>query len=107
MEGQGETDVTGKMLQLCRAQLRQNPESLLFVVLPSPCVNNSRYMTADAFKALVQALGFRLLREKCRPGGKVGYWLWRWEEEQGDTSEWQTKRLRNDGPKRNNFAILV
>lgn len=96
------------MLRLCRAQLRQNPSSLLFIVLPTPCVTNSRYTTLDAFKRLVEALGFRLLREKCRPGGKVAYWLWRWDESgEADVSEWKTKQLRNEGPKRNNFAILV
>lgn len=96
------------MLRLCRDHLFQAPSSLLFIVLPTPCVANSRYMTPDTFKDLVHALGFRLVKERSRPGSKVTYWLWRFEGEiAGDVSEWRTKRLRNDGPKRNNFAILI
>lgn len=100
----------GRMLKLCRLQLRPRPSSLLFVVLPFPCVSNSRYLTGDTFKALVSALGFELVQERWHPKSKVAYWLWRWKEEvapQATLATWTTKTLVNEGPKRNNFTVLI
>lgn len=97
----------GRMLQLCRAHLHPRPSSMLFIVLPLPCVSNSRYTTVESFKQLVAAVGFKLVEEQWRPQGKVAYWLWRWDGAVGDTSTFRKKRLLNDGAGRNNFTILV
>jgi 25S rRNA (adenine2142-N1)-methyltransferase len=98
------------MLQLCRAQLRPSPNSLLFIVLPLPCVTNSRYTTVESFNTLVADVGFELMHERWKPNGKVAYWLWRWREHPAparDLRRWNKKTLRNDGKTRNNFAILL
>ncbi|KAL7421307.1 25S rRNA (adenine2142-N1)-methyltransferase [Cryptotrichosporon argae] len=101
----------GRMLQLCRAQLRQAPSSLLFIVLPTPCVANSRYTTPASFAALVRSLGFELRHERTRAGGKVSYWLWAWRKrtpaDADAARDWAAKRVLADGPKRNNFAIVL
>ncbi|BEI91728.1 uncharacterized protein CcaverHIS019_0405480 [Cutaneotrichosporon cavernicola] len=97
----------GRMLRLCRAHLLPQPSSMLFIVLPFPCVSNSRYTTAESFKQLVTALGFKLEREQWRPHGKVAYWLFRWCSTTDDVSQFKKKRILNDGPTRNNFTILV
>lgn len=101
-------NVTGRMLHLCRAQLKPEPTSLLFIVLPLPCVSNSRYTTIESFNRLVSDIGFELVHERWRPNGKVAYWLWRWSDKMTlDLREWNKKKIRNDGKTRNNFAILL
>ncbi|KAL1406060.1 25S rRNA (adenine2142-N1)-methyltransferase [Vanrija albida] len=103
----GDPTDRGRMLKLCHAQLRSRPSSLLFITLPLPCVANSRYMTHDHFKRLVESIGFTLVKEQWREGGKVACWLWRRREEGSVPAEFGSKKLLNDGKKRNNFTILV
>ncbi|CAK9786830.1 unnamed protein product [Cutaneotrichosporon oleaginosum] len=98
---------TGRMLRLCRAHLLPRPSSMLFIVLPFPCVNNSRYTTTESFKQLVTSLGFKLEQEHWRPHGKVAYWLFRWDVATRDISQFRRKRILNDGATRNNFTILI
>lgn len=95
------------MLRLCRAHLHPRPSSLLFIVLPLPCVVNSRYTTTESFKRLVTSLGFKLEQEQWRRGGKLAYWLFRWDSVMGDVSEFKKKLIINDGANRNNFTMLV
>ncbi|BEJ07279.1 hypothetical protein CcaverHIS641_0405480 [Cutaneotrichosporon cavernicola] len=107
LEAYQQASTLGRMLRLCRAHLLPQPSSMLFIVLPFPCVSNSRYTTAESFKQLVTALGFKLEREQWRPHGKVAYWLFRWCSTTDDVSQFKKKRILNDGPTRNNFTILV
>lgn len=102
-----DANLGGRMLRLCRAYLHARPSSLLFIVLPLPCVSNSRYTTVESFKKLVMALGFKLVQEHWRPRGKVAYWLWQWDSTTGSVDRFKKKQLLNDGPGRNNFVILV
>jgi 25S rRNA (adenine2142-N1)-methyltransferase len=96
------------MLRLCRAQLKPSPASLLFIVLPLPCVTNSRYTTVESFNALVADVGFELVHERWKPNGKVAYWLWRWSPDVAmDTRKWKKKTLKNEGKTRNNFTVLL
>ncbi|WVQ75442.1 hypothetical protein IAR50_005067 [Cryptococcus sp. DSM 104548] len=97
----------GEMLYAMRSQLKQRDSSLLFLVLPLPCLNNSRYLTKPAFVQLMKVVGFDLVQERFKPNGKVGYWLWQWAESEGDVSPWRKKAIMTDGPKRNNFAIIL
>ncbi|GMK59331.1 hypothetical protein CspeluHIS016_0703460 [Cutaneotrichosporon spelunceum] len=80
---------------------------MLFIVLPLPCVSNSRYTTVESFKQLVTALGFKLEQEQWRPRGKVAYWLFRWRSTTEDVVKFKRKKILNDGPTRNNFTILI
>jgi len=102
-------DEAGLMLKLIREQLRPQKSSLLYLVLPLPCVHNSRYLDGDFLEGLMRAVGFTLIRQRWKEGGKVGYWLWAWQSDSGRSraSDWQKKQLLQDGPKRNNFAVVL
>lgn len=109
------------MLVLAHAFLR--PSGLLFLVvgridahwlslncrqLPSPCVENSRYMSSEHLASLMAAIGFTEVEKKRRQGGKMAYWLYRKTElDVGvDMDEFRKKRVCRDG-RRNNFCILL
>ena len=88
--------------------LSQKTSSLLFLVLPLPCVRNSRYLSIESLKGIMRCVGFELVQERWKEGGKVGYWLWSWASpDHSDQSRWKRKTLEKDGPKRNNFAIVL
>ena len=56
----------------------------------------------------MRCVGFEQVEERCKEGGKVAYWLYRWAEPVGsDIEPWRKKRVMNGGVKRNNFAILL
>ncbi|EIW66886.1 hypothetical protein TREMEDRAFT_34446 [Tremella mesenterica DSM 1558] len=100
----------GRMLQLCHRHLRPDPSSLLFLVLPLPCLFNSRYTTVSSLRSLMKTIGFELAAERWKPGGKVGYWLWAWRQVETNvgTSQWTRKSsVQRDTGRRNNFAILL
>ncbi|PAV23748.1 D-lactate dehydrogenase cytochrome oxidoreductase [Pyrrhoderma noxium] len=63
----------GKMLRYAHSMLREN--GLLFLALPLPCVSNSRYLTFEHLKSLMDHIGFDTLRERWKDGGKMAYWL--------------------------------
>ncbi|KAK8843412.1 hypothetical protein IAR55_007069 [Kwoniella newhampshirensis] len=98
----------GRMLRLIHAQLKPRSDSLLFLVLPLPCLANSRYISISSCVALMRCVGFHLVKEQWKDGGKVGYWLWRWHQpgEEG-VERWRRKVIDQDGPKKNNFAITL
>lgn len=54
-------------------------------------------------------VGFELVKERWKNGGKVGYWLWGRREPVIPTvkGRWDRKRVVLDGPKKNNFTILL
>ena len=45
--------------------------------LPTPCVANSRYLTSQHLADLMQFIGFDMIRERAKEGGKMAYWLYR------------------------------
>jgi hypothetical protein len=51
------------------------PGGLLFVALPSPCVQDSCYPTPKHFTALIFDAGFQALEHRARPDGRMAYWL--------------------------------
>lgn len=97
------------MLQLIHRQLKTDSTSaLLFLVLPLPCLTNSRYLSLTSLRELMKTVGFTLEKEQWRPGGKVGYWLWRrCASQEANSDKWRKKAVLEDGPKKNNFAILL
>lgn len=48
----------------------------LFLVLPAPCVTNSRYMDEDRLEAMMRGLGY--VRAKRKLSGKLVYYFWAW-----------------------------
>lgn len=81
---------------------------LLFIALPLPCMQNSRYLTFDHFYGLMRAIGFSLLKERWRQGGKVVYWLFKKAQTPIPYNpKWSTKKVLQEGSNRNNFAIML
>lgn len=105
----------GKMLLRTLKFLRkqQYPEELreflpsLFLVLPAPCVSNSRYMDEAKLQAIMESLGYIQVKKKL--SNKLIYYLWRL-----DTSGlairkpvvFKKEELRT-GASRNNFSIVL
>ncbi|KAF9510046.1 hypothetical protein BS47DRAFT_1300681, partial [Hydnum rufescens UP504] len=105
----------GKMLRLARTFLRNR--GLLFIVLPLPCVQNSRYLDFQRLTQILAAVGFSIVKERHKQGGKLIYVLCRAEQlsvsgeqthlgEEAFPPELTAKRSLRTGD-RNNFAILL
>jgi 25S rRNA (adenine2142-N1)-methyltransferase len=73
----------------------------LFIVLPLPCIENSRYLTMEHFLGIMGSLGYILKESKTTK--RMGYWLFHWN---GKVEEkiWK-KKVICEGGGRNNFAI--
>ncbi|KIK95852.1 hypothetical protein PAXRUDRAFT_139773 [Paxillus rubicundulus Ve08.2h10] len=96
----------GRMLTLAHTFLR--PSGLLFLALPLPCVENSRYLTFELLQSLMTTIGFLEIETRWRQGGKMGYWLYRKVPPDGSLSphDFQKKTVCRQG-RRNNFCILL
>jgi len=96
----------GRMLVLAHAFLR--PSGLLFLVLPSPCVENSRYMSSEHLASLMATIGFVEVEKRQRQSGKMAYWLHRKTkfDVELEMHEFRKKRVCREG-RRNNFCILL
>ena len=98
----------------------------LFLVLPLPCVQNSRYLTIPHLTSLMSILRFSPLQQKTT--NKLYYSLWRFDDSDGihsgdrkkgslpttakatissDSSKFRKKEVLVKGGGRNNFAILL
>lgn len=78
----------------------------LFLVLPAPCIANSRYIDDQRLNQIMESLGFKLVRSKVT--SKLVYYLW-WRMPsmlKADPSLERKLELRS-GSTRNNFAILL
>ncbi|KAF8126523.1 putative methyltransferase-domain-containing protein [Boletus edulis] len=94
----------GRMLILAHTFLR--PSGLLFLALPSPCVENSRYMSFERLQSLMSTIGFVAMEKKWRQGGKMAYWLYRKTRGEGTLEKFEKKSVCRLGA-RNNFCILL
>ncbi|KAG2020521.1 nucleolus protein [Coprinopsis cinerea AmutBmut pab1-1] len=74
--------------------------------LPLPCLSNSRYLTFERFKELMEAVGFVQLREKWKEGGKMVYYLYQKGTSTGPSRLFSKKEVLRTG-NRNNFCILL
>ncbi|KAF8539098.1 putative methyltransferase-domain-containing protein [Trichophaea hybrida] len=76
----------------------------LFLVLPAPCVTNSRYLNEKRLGEMMESLGYTLVKRKLSP--KLIYGLWRLNNlvlAQKKT-KWKKEEV-NAGKTRNNFAV--
>ncbi|KAL9623273.1 MAG: hypothetical protein Q9160_002380 [Pyrenula sp. 1 TL-2023] len=73
----------------------------VFLVLPAPCVENSRYLTEARLNEIMGSIGFSLTEWKRTP--KLIYSLWKLDGIAGKV-DFKKEELRS-GAKRNNFAI--
>ena len=84
-------------------QGRLNPS--LFLVLPAPCVTNSRYLDEERLEHIMKSLGYR--KAKYKVSAKLLYYLWIYQEAKDDERKLFKKELVRTGKARNNFAIVV
>ncbi|AAS52710.1 AER026Cp [Eremothecium gossypii ATCC 10895] len=96
----------GEMLLRFRSFLR-GPRPLLFIVLPLPCMENSRYMNSEYFCNMMTALGYNCLYQ--RSAKKLIYFLF--ASRTGMPAPYPLKYTRKhqlaDGPAMNNFSITL
>ncbi|KAF7983059.1 hypothetical protein HWV62_23955 [Athelia sp. TMB] len=95
----------GRMLCMAHTMLRS--EGLLFLALPLPCVENSRYLTFPRLREIMAAIGFVEVKQRWKKGGKMAYWLYQKGPVAGrDDAEYTKKTVLRQG-NRNNFTILL
>ncbi|KAL9026620.1 MAG: hypothetical protein Q9196_004735 [Gyalolechia fulgens] len=79
----------------------------LFLVLPAPCVTNSRYLDEERLEAMMTFLGY--VKSKAKMGKKLVYYLWRYQGARagGEGKMGFKKQEVRPGRKRNNFTIVL
>lgn len=107
----GDPAERGGMLRRVASFLRPNSrheDSIfpsLFLVLPAPCVTNSRYLDEERLDAIMKNLGYK--RAKRKLSAKLVYYLWKYEVGQASKSKVFNKHEIRPGASRNNFAIVL
>ncbi|KAF2253648.1 hypothetical protein BU26DRAFT_515966 [Trematosphaeria pertusa] len=86
-----------------RSTTRNSALPALFLVLPLPCVENSRYLDEQLLLQIMENLGFALTNKKTTP--KLCYYLFSMTRRPNLTKT--DKRKVRDGPLMNNFCIVV
>lgn len=79
----------------------------LFLVLPLPCIANSRYLDEKLLAEMMASLGYVQVKRKLSP--KLMYGLWRLDDHGAHRREglrWKKEEV-NPGRNRNNFAITL
>jgi len=94
----------GRMLRLSYEFLK--PSGFLFLVLPLPCVNNSRYLDFASLKLLMCFIGFTELKVHWKNGQRMAYWLYQKGNSPGSLEPFMKKTVLRQG-NRNNFSILL
>ncbi|KAI0481745.1 putative methyltransferase-domain-containing protein [Xylaria cf. heliscus] len=77
----------------------------LFLVLPAPCVTNSRYMDESLLEKIMNALGYTKTNSKITQ--KLVYYLWRRTLRVPIKTPTFKKAELRSGPTRNNFSIVL
>lgn len=90
---------------LTHAHSYLKPSGLLYLVLPLPCLTNSRYMSHVRFTSILTTLGWTSVKQFDSP--KLTYWLLRSNgPSNGDGKVWKREEVRA-GVRRNNFCVIV
>ncbi|KAL8751888.1 MAG: hypothetical protein Q9184_005909 [Pyrenodesmia sp. 2 TL-2023] len=79
----------------------------LFLVLPAPCVTNSRYLDEERMEDIMTSLGYVKVKRKLSK--KLVYYLWRYvriKAEQLENVAFRKAEVRPGG-QRNNFTIIL
>lgn len=78
--------------------------ALLFLVLPAPCVLNSRYFDDERLGQIMTSLGYVMVKRK--QSQKLVYWLWQLSCSAAPHSEQSFGKSKvRDGPSMNNFYV--
>lgn len=97
-----------RVAQFLRSPAPQEPTEktitpALFLVLPLPCVENSRYLDEELLLRIMRSLGFAQTRRKITP--KLCYHLFTLREER-KLQKFEKRKVK-DGRAMNNFCIIV
>ena len=76
----------------------------LFLVLPAPCVKNSRYVSEERLRLIMESLGYSLLRRKIT--AKLVYYLWKYDASKSKRGTFGKMEV-HPGRVRNNFSIVL
>lgn len=103
----------GDMLKRFKPFLRKSNSTYVFIVLPLPCINNSRYLNKNNFTQMMSLLGYH--PKYYHEAKKVCYFLFQLRQDSNNdqTKSQQpytpfNKKLKvHDGPCMNNFCILL
>lgn len=76
----------------------------LFLVLPLPCIDNSRYITKDSLFEIFKSQGLHVVKEK--ETHKLHYVLFQWDGRTNDKFHFKKEQVKMGG-KRNNFSIVL
>ncbi|KAI8384522.1 putative methyltransferase-domain-containing protein [Radiomyces spectabilis] len=80
---------------------------LLYLVLPLPCIDNSRYMSHDHLMAMMASIGYSHCI-KHHFSKKLAYYLFEYKANLRPKTAWKKKILpQQEGGGRNNFAIVI
>ena len=102
-EGRG--DMLKRACQFLSSKDPQEMLPCLFLVLPAPCVENSRYMTEERLEQIMGSLGYAQKKRKLSSKLIYGLWIYRplIPPEGGSFGKVEV----NAGKTRNNFSIVV
>jgi len=77
----------------------------LYLVLPAPCVTNSRYLDENKLETIMESLGYTMVKKKL--SNKLVYYLWKLAS-RGPQRRTAFKKVEiRSGKDRNNFAIVL
>ncbi|EGS20533.1 uncharacterized protein CTHT_0023660 [Thermochaetoides thermophila DSM 1495] len=77
----------------------------LFLVLPAPCVTNSRYLDDDRLEAIMGSLGY--VKVCFKQSKRLVYYLWRRGQVPEESKARFPKKEIRPGSTRNNFAVIL
>lgn len=77
----------------------------LFLVLPAPCITNSRYMNEERLSCIMASLGYIMLHFKQT--AKLVYYLWQLRDKPVPDEQAFPKKEVNPGAGRNNFSVVM
>jgi 25S rRNA (adenine2142-N1)-methyltransferase len=105
-------DMLKRTLQFLQPPIGKDQEELskifpaLFLVLPAPCVENSRYLDEARLEAIMNSIGY--VKEQHKVAKKVVYYLWRATTTQLKKGRELFKKIEvRSGATRNNFAVVM
>ena len=96
-------DPTGRGEMLRRTRHFLIPKGILYLVLPLPCVTNSRYLNHQHLQFIMQSLGFHLTEHHFSK--KLAFYIWMLDESYHYQSV--PKKILRNGAGMNNFAIVL
>ncbi|SCU88886.1 LAFA_0E15082g1_1 [Lachancea sp. 'fantastica'] len=105
-------ELRGAMLKRFESFLRRDAKSTyMFLVLPLPCVNNSRYMTQEMLCAMMTYLGYEMIND--HKSHKIIYMLFERENSEErpnvppSANSFAKKKILKNQPGMNNFSVLL